>query len=296
MMKKRIGYVLLSVFCLLLLVSCGSTQANILKEMESVNSDETLVAKYDKIAFRYTYTYADGEVESAYYYQDADRHVSETDYYLEIDENGDLYGFDYELNKPYRCVFVEDAYTDYEKDWCGLTYYVYVEGETILSQEEKDGIITLHTNAMTDKDSVDEYASGYLFEEGVVDHFEMSYKVDAQTNEIIEYTTFAVLPDGTKQTVVECERVLNPEKYVVDEQLKEFIFGGEQRKITITAYPGTDQETVYTQTVSKGSAFQIYWPDGGQVYEDVECTKQFQSASDMTEDVNLTVDVNLYYK
>lgn len=290
MMRKRICYVLLSVFCLLLLVSCGSTQANILKEIESANSDETLVAKYGKIAFRHTHTYADGSVESSYYYQDADRHVSETPYYLEIDENGDIYGLDYNSNRAYRWVFVGDSYTGFEKKWCGLAFYAYMKGETILSQEEKDGIITLHTNMMKDKDSVDEYAGSYFFEEGVVDHFEMIYKLDAQTNEIIEYTTFAVLPDGTKQVVLECERVLDPEKYVVDEQLKELIFGGEQRTLTITAYPGSDQETVYTQTVSKGSAFQIYWPEEGQVYEDVECTKQFEGASDVT------VDVNLYYK
>lgn len=301
MMKKRICCVLLGVLCLLQLTSCGNkgagdstpqnTEVNVLKEMESANSNEALSAKYDKIAFRFTYTYADGSVDGRYCYQDGERHVNETDYNLQINENGDIYGFDYDLNQAYYCAFVGDAYAEFKYLNCGLAYYGLDPNEIILSQDEKDGIISLYTKMIWDKDSVDGYAGGsFFFEAGAVDHFEMSYKVDAQTYEIIEYIVFAVLSDGTKQAVTECERVLDPEKYVVDEQLKELVFGGEQRTLTITAYPGTAQETVYTQTTSKESSFQVYCPEGGQLYEDVECTKQFQGSSDKT------VDVHLYYK
>lgn len=302
--EKRICCILLGILCLFQLTSCGNKgtesvdgesiiqniESNILKEMENANSEETLLAKYDKVAFRYTYTYADGVVDSEYCYKDADRYVRETDYGVEIDENGDVYGFSDEIKRAYRYAFVEDAYTDYKNEYSDLDYYVYSEEETILSQEEKDGIITLHTNAIADKDSVEECAGYYFFEEGVVDHFEMSYKVDAQTNEIIECILFAIMSDGTEQTVVESERILNPEKYVVDEQLKELIFGGEQRTVTITAYPGSARETVYTQKVSKGSGFQLYFPEGGQLYADAECTTKFEGGSD------LTVDIQLYYK
>ena len=302
-MKKRICCALLGALCLFQLTSCGNkgaepaggnatpqnAEANILKEMELANSDEALLAKYDKVALRFTCTFADETVISEYCYQDADRYVQEWDNYVEIDENGDVYGFNPEMKRAYRSVFIEDTYADYKNEYGGLLNYSYDDEEAILSQEEKDGIVTLCTK-LEDKDIVNEYSGYYLFEEGAVDHFEFSYKVDAQTDEIIEYIQFAVLTDGTKWNVVDCERVLNPETYVVDEQLKECIFGGEPRTTTITAYPGSDQETIYTQTVSKGSGFDIHIPNGHQLYTDAECTTPFKETHDQT------IDVNLYYK
>lgn len=301
-MRKRICCVLLSVLCLLQLTSCGNkgagdsapqnTEVNVLKEMESANSNETLSAKYDRVAFRFTYTYADEVVISEYYYQDADRYVSEAGDWVEIDENGDVYGFDDETKLAHRGVFLEDAYADYKNTHYGLAYYEFDPNEVILSRDEKDGIISLYTKIIRDKDSVDEFAGYYLFEAGAVDHFEVSYKVDAQTYEIIEYIQFAVLTDGTKRSIIECVRVQDPEKYVVDEQLKKLIFGDEQRTLTITTYPGTAKETVYTQTVSKGSVFAIYSPrETLLLYTDAECTTLYS-----VEDPDLTADLNLYYK
>ena len=151
------------------------------------------------------------------------------------------------------------------------------------------GVITIHT-MIEDEAILDQFSSDYLIERDAADHLEWIYEIDAATKELFGYVGFIAMTDGSKQKVVEQERVLNPETYVVDEQLNERIFGEDQRTMTVIAYPGSDQETVYTQTVSKGSGFFCVPAEGGAFYMDAECTIPNEGIADKT------IDVTLYYR
>lgn len=299
---KKFYSVLMAALIIGLVASCGKQNAepvgdasipnkaelNILEEIGVSNSKEALVEKYGKVAFHRTDTY-NGVEERQYLYRDADRSVVESEYFLEIDENGNVYGFSPEENSAYRYIFMGDTYADYASIYGVTSGYVYIDGETILSQEEQENVITLRTK-IEDQNILDGVSMDYLFERDAVDHLEMTYEVDAETKELFRLIGRAVMTDGTQCNLMEHERVLDPETYVVDEQLKELVFDGEQRTMTVIAYPGSDQEKVYTQTVSKGSGFRIVPPDGGTFYTDPECTIPNQGSNDKS------ADVILYYQ
>ncbi len=295
-MKKK-SLLLLFVMCMLALVACNEdknklqkAEVNILQEMGEANSRETLTAKYEKIAFRKTYTYPD-EIISEYCYQDSERYVEENDYVIYIDEKGDVYGFDNEEKLAFRYLFIGDSYKEFydESDLAG--YFYDGDIEVIVSQEEKDGIITLNTENK-DEETIKWYEEEYLFKEETINKIAYTYKVDAENYELYSTTVSLVMSDGEKRDIVTSERVENPETYVVDEKLKMAVFDGDRRTVTVTESAKTEKEKVYSQTISKGNYIQLAFPsDGNQVlYTDIDCTIEYIG----NEDKN--ADINLYYK
>ena len=66
-----------------------NAEVDLPKKVERANTDEALLAKYGKVAYRNVYTYSDGHSESTYLYLDADRYVMEGESYIDIVEDGD---------------------------------------------------------------------------------------------------------------------------------------------------------------------------------------------------------------
>ena len=77
------------------------------------------------------------------------------------------------------------------------------------------------------------------------------------------------------------------------EQLRASIFGDDFRTLTVITDPGTDDEKTYTQTVTKGSAFQIIASEeyDPEFNSDKECT---QVCTD--ESLDTTDDQTVYMK
>ena len=265
------------------------TETDLLKKMEAANRGETLLQKYEKAAFISTYTYADGEVFSQYNYADSQRSVMENDYYIVIDEQGDVYGFDNEEKIFYHALFTDGSYEPYIQTYLlNLPGYEIEEKETTVNQEEKDGIIELSTS-IVDKSYVEEVATAYWYEDGTVESLAYEYEIDAESYEIIRLYLYAVLPDGERAELYACERVADPETYLVDEQIHSAVFEGDMRTVTLTENPGTKQEKVYTQTVSKGNDIQVCLPPdhSGELYLDAACTTRYEGGADRNEDLDM---------
>lgn len=264
------------------------TETDLLKKMEAANREETLLQKYEKAAFISTYTYADGEVFSQYNYADSQRSVVENDYSIAIDEQGDVYGFDNEEKIFYHALFTDGSYEPYIQTYLHLPGYTIEEKETTVNQEEKDGIIELSTS-IVDKSYVEEVAAAYWYEDGTVESLAYEYEIDAESYEITRLYLYAVLPDGERTKLYACERVADPETYLVDEQIHSAVFEGDMRTVTLTENPGTKQEKVYTQTVSKGNDIQVFLPPdhSGELYLDAACTTRYEGGADRNEDLDV---------
>lgn len=303
-MKKRISCLLIGVCCLLMFVACGTqsgansndntenqnAEVDLLKKVEKANTDEALLAKYGKVAYRHVYTYGDGHSESSYRYLDADRYVVEDGPYIDIVEDGEIYGFDTYV--VFRSVFVEDCFAEYAKQYPSVTNFQYsADIEKIESQEEKNDVLTVVTSTQ-DAAILTDWETNSGFEEGLVASVEFVYELDAKTYELIAMTTYVVKADGTKINVCESVRVDNPETYVVDEQISKIINSEDKRTLTVIAHPGTEQEKTYSASIGKGNGIIVCLPEDADktLYLDAECTTVYEGGAD------LNADLTLYYK
>lgn len=305
-MKKRIYCLLIGVLCLLMLAACGTqsgdnsgdntdpqnTEVDILKEIDTANVNETLLSKYGKVAYRSTYTDADGTVESGYCYMDADRYVYETETYVYIDEDGDVYGFDDNEKKAFRYLFVDGSYDGFAANNVLLANFEYLgDIEKVVSKEEKDGVLTV-TTTVEDADYLREYEGYYAYEDGVIASVKTVYEVDAETYEVITIRAYAIMADSTEKVAFENVRVDNPETYVVDEQLSALVNSEDKRTVTVIAHPGTENEKTYSASIGKGNAISVYLPEDSEqvLYADAECTTVYENNGDMD------ADMTAYYK
>lgn len=295
---KRLSVMLLCAGCVLSFAACGKAaekeaDGNILVEMVEANADETIMAKHEKVAFITAYSYADGETVSEYYYRDADRYVMENEYWMYVDENGDVYGFDYEENVAFRNIFAGDSYQEFRAGEY-LAAYEYDATEILTGQEEKDGHLILYTED-EDREFIREWAEIFLFEEENISRIVSVYEVDAESYEMYAVTTSVVLKDGEEKDIITTKRVENPETYVVEEELRDAVFGGDQRTVTLIENPGTEQEQAYTQTVSQEGVIEIYLPSDAkqELYLDEACTIIYDGQSG--EEEEQTGDDVLYY-
>ena len=257
---------------------------NIMQAMETANTDDSLLEKYDKVAFNYTYTLADGTETTQYAYQDADRYVTEYDGYIYIDEYGDVYGYDQENGKAFRCLFVGDAYDAFhESEW--LAGFKYDEVETVLSLEENDGMLLISTE-VSDTEFVDTYASLFSYEAGAFKKLRFQYQTDADSYEILASTIKAQAADGTETTLMSTERVDDPETYTPDAAITVAVFEGDQRTLTLTVDAGTAAVRIFTQTVTRGSTFQIHLLDSHDttLYLDAAYSEPSTGTTDDTSD------------
>lgn len=310
-MKRKYAVLVGIMLCASLLAACGKqggenkgsmeTQDTeeaqdagtvLMQKLEAANSEEALLQKSEKVAFISAYSYADGIVVSQYNYADSQRAVVENDFGTVIDEQGDVYGFDNEEKRIFHVLFTDGAYEPYRESYqLGMTVFRIDGREKVVDWEEKDGIIALSTS-IEDKSFVDGMATGYLYEDGAVESLIYEYEIDAESYEITRIYLYAVLPDGDKVELYRSEREAAPETYVVEEQIHSAVFEGDMRTVTLTENPGTEQEKVYTQTVSKGNDIQVCLPPehSGELYLDAACTMLYEGGADTNE------NLDFYYK
>lgn len=262
---------------------------DLLKKMEAANSEEALLQKYGKAAFTSTFHYADGIVYSQYNYADSERSVVENDYCIAIDEQGDVYGFDNEEKTFFHVLFTDGSYESFRQNYSlNLPTFEIEEVESIVNREEKEGNIELSTS-ITDKSYVEAAAAMYWYDDGAVESLAYEYVIDAESYEITKCYLYAVLSDGEREELYTYEWVADPETYVVEEQIHSAVFEGDMRTVTLTENPGTEQEKVYTQTVSKGNNIQVYLPPeySGELYLDEACTTLYEGGADKNEDLDM---------
>ncbi|MCD8346853.1 MAG: hypothetical protein LUD16_02660 [Lachnospiraceae bacterium] len=168
------------------------------------------------------------------------------------------------------------------------------EDEQILSEEVSDGRIYLETCTpwQTNSSQMEDYKDTYKLEdeEEILQYNE--YVIDEETKEILEMNTYiAFREEKILYGVAILDR--DPEAYTVDEELYESIFGGDTYTLTVIADAGTEDETVYTKTASKGVEIDIYYLDEFEstLYTDPACTQELS-----WDDMDYTTDLTVYLK
>lgn len=315
-MKKKFMITFLSLLCIFSLSACAgkkntaeneSKKENLQTEAETDNSDrsetkedlsklldkittantpENLLANNSKVAYRITFYDADGTVTSMYTYQDADRYAYEYEGDVMIDESDIIYGFDSLNSIPYSELLIDTSHDEFAAANETLSGFVVSEGETVISCEEQDGVLLVTTSSpANDQTKSSMNVQGYQMSDN--DSVEMVYSLEPDTYELLSYTASLCGTDGSNTVTSKMERVDNPETYVPDEQLHSQIFNPEKRTVTVTADPGTDQETTYSISVGVGCSVTIYSNEDLSFYLDEACTQPYEGSSDRNSDLNL---------
>lgn len=265
--------------------------SSVLMEIESANKFDTLVEKYGKLAGRTTYISKDGTEFSEYCYKDTDFYVYESGSYVYIDENGDVYGFNDTVNLPYRTIFIGDNYSEEYRSMAeGVALFGYSDYEEVTSQKTENGVIVIETTIQKDSDTWLYESLGYTADE--IDHYKYVYEADENTKELSGYKAY-IVKEEQEIPALEVTVITDCETYVPDEQLRASVFGDDFRTLTVITDPGTEDEKTYTQTVTKGSVFEIaaseeYDP---QLYSDKECTQVLTD-----ENLDTSADQTVYMK
>lgn len=259
----------------------------LLKDMEEINTLDSIVDRNGRVFYTVKETMADGTDGSYTLYQDKTRYVLVDEYGTLIDENGDVYGMDTEQGIPIHCLFIGDTYEGFAADDKVWTLYEHNAEEKITSKEVKDGMIYLETELP--REVSEEYYSVYGFTSDDADYILSEYEIDSETKEIIELKSYVV--EGEKKTLYsdvildrECE------EYIPDKEITDGVFENESRTLSVVADAGTAEEKTYTQTVAKGGGIPLYIPEeyDQKVYADAECTEEA--------DIDRTKDQTVYLK
>lgn len=286
MKKRMIVTSLMLAVSLFGLSACGKskTEDSILMQLETANTTDALMENNERAAFTTSCYLADGNVDSSYAYKDQERFVLEDAYGIVVDENKDVYGFDNEMQAAYRYLYIENAYdelSDADFDAYILAGYAYSENEKLVSTEERDGVLVIHT----EYNKVEDYEETIIYcgyDMADVENVMMEYEADATTKELLKMVCKIKTKEGAEPVLFETVREMDCEEYQLDEQLTEAIFGEDNRTVTVIGDVGTDNEKVYTQTVGKGS-YVIVVPNHEYeevVYFDPECTEAKENDGD----------------
>ncbi|MCD8155428.1 MAG: hypothetical protein LUF78_12250 [Clostridiales bacterium] len=269
-------------------VSAGAEEEDLLKEVEEANTLDAMVSKYGRVGYTVTQTSTDGTESVFTLYQDDTWYVVEDETGILVDENGDVYGSDYEADTSYRYLFIGDTYEDFCENSEYVSFFTYSENEQITSEEVIDDLLYLETT-MDCSESDLEWFSEFGFEEGEVDSEFTEYVIDEETKEILELRSYVV---SGEEKILFAETILDkePEEYTLDEELSENIFGEDSRTLSVITDAGTDDEATYTQTVTKGSSIALYFEGvyDDTYYADPECTEVME--------VDPTEDATIYLK
>lgn len=278
--KKKIGALgMMLVFTSVALISqearADQEDTSLLSDLEEINTIDSMVDRNGWVFYTIKEIMADGTSNSYTIYQDKTRFVSEDDYALLIEENGDVYGMDTELDLPIRYLFIGDTYEEFVEEYKRESIYEYDEEEKITSKEVKDGVLYLETELA--KESYEEYYTAYGYTSDDVDYILSEYEIDSETKEIFEIKTYVIL--GEEKTLLS-DVILDKEceEYVLDQEITDGVFGSDSRTVSVVTDTGTTDEKVYIQTVAKGSSVIIYIPEEFEetIYADAEYTEEIK--------------------
>ncbi len=286
--KRRLAS-LLALCCVLGLAACaqktpGNTE--VLADLEAANTNQALLERHERIASQRTYYNADGTKNHQYNYLDSERFVQEYEGQVLVDEGGVVYGRD--GTEPYCYLFIDGSYEGFAAMYEQLSCYAPIEEEVVLSTEEKDGVLYIESEVppQAQQEAVLE-PGGYTVEEG--DRYLLHYRTNAETMELLGFTETLVRADGEEILLAELEMVKDPEPYVVDEELRDMVYGEPKRTVTVVAGPGTEEERSFSQAVKQGCSVSL-WADGGfELFTDEACTEPYVAGS-----LGTTEDATLY--
>ncbi|MCD8347879.1 MAG: hypothetical protein LUD16_08045 [Lachnospiraceae bacterium] len=256
----------------------GSEDDEFLQELVEPNLLDELAAQYGRVSLTLTVFYTDGTESDWTIYQDNTYYVSEDEYGIMVDEGGDVYGIDYETEETYRYLFVGDAYESFREEMELPSCYAYSENEQIVSREVSDGMIYLETVLYyADAPVYLENRAQFGFEESELVYELTEFVIDEETNEILTVNSYAV---SNEEMTLFMTTTLNrePEEYVPDEELTGAV-SGEDVSLSVVTDAGTDEEAVYTQTMSEGGTIIIQCGNefDAYYYADPDCTEVLES-------------------
>lgn len=283
---KKILVVLLCTACLFL-SACGvSNEDNILEKICDANLNSALQEKGQTVAYRADIYDAEGGIDSSYAYLDPNRVVYESADRTEINENGDIFGFDNYENNYYRYLFLDDSAKDFE---VGVTGYIWNPDETVLSVTKKDRNLVVRAQDGGEDNLANMGNMMTYYGYDVPETFTIinEYILDQKTYEIKCYNVYANF-GADDILLIENKRIDNPEVYEVDPKLIEAINAEDSRVLTIIADPGADNETVYKQSIAKGCIIHVgLSSEHSSLYTDEACTQEYAGGADLNNDLTL---------
>ncbi|MDD3795124.1 MAG: hypothetical protein PHE06_03985 [Lachnospiraceae bacterium] len=290
-MRKKLEIMICAGCMALTAASCPAAETketdDLLHQIFLANGLDALMENHSNVSANCMFYDIGGSVVSSLYiYGDADLYVWEdSNSNVWILGNGEEYGFDSETSTAYHSLFMDGVYEPYHQDtraWAMMQDWD--EGQEYTSSEQ-DGVLTVEVtaDAQTMKESNEEAEAIQQMED--TDSLIFQYQVDSKTLELLHYADFIEKQDGSR---VEEETMVisyDGEAYEPTQELRDAVFGDDLRTITIIADPGTDQETTYTQTVTKGGKVNFYPADGYEnLYVDEACTQMKEAELDQDED------------
>lgn len=292
-MKKQTVLVL-SVICLCMLTGCANVdinvnlKGNLLRDLEKPNAFSEIYKNNGSFRVDVFGTHADGTTDDYSMYYMGDTYVSVNKYGTEIDEHGDVYGFDIEQNAPYRYLFVGDSYEEYKNTHEVGSTFGFNEGEKIVSREEKDGKLFIHTEIPSNE--VIRLLESWGFDPDTVDKCYTEYVIDSESMIIEDCKAYAVV-DGKNIRYSDTVLVADSGEFVPDKTITDAINSTDLRTITVIADPGTDDEKEYKATIVKGGSFFVEVPSGYDetLYDDRECMVVHEYSADQNGDLTLYV-------
>ncbi|MBQ0018630.1 MAG: hypothetical protein KBS63_05465 [Clostridiales bacterium] len=284
-MKRRLT-LLICIACLCLCACGADKDDNTLEKIRDANLNNVLQEKGQTVSFRTDNYNAENEIESSYVYLNPDRVVYECKDRVEINEKGDVYGFDNVEQNFYRYLFLDGSYETFEVQ---VTGYVWNPDETVLSKEEKDGELIVRAQDGGEETLANMAAMMSYYGFDVPETFTIinEYIMDPETYEINCYNVYANFGDEDI-LLIKSIRIDNPKAYEVDSKITDAINAEDCRVVTIIADPGTDDEKVYKQTIAKGCIIRMGLSmEYPSLYTDEACTQEYTGGADLNKDLTL---------
>ena len=292
-MKKRL-ILALSALGLCILTGCASInitinkKGDLLKDLAEINNYDDICDKYGNVRIDVSGTHADGSKDDYSKYIGDNTYVTVNKYGTTIDDHGDVYGYDSEMDVPFRYVFPGDSYETYQNEMEEKRGFAYTDTEKIVSREDKDGKIYLATEEGSG--AAGPILESWGFDPDTVDKVYTEYIIDGDTLVIEETKAYAVI-DGKKNMYSETIVNIAADEYVPDKIITDAITSDDHRTLTLIADPGTADEKVYSSTIIKGGLFFVKYPDGyeNRLYDDSECTVIHESVADRSLDMTVYI-------
>ena len=258
-----------------------------LKQLTDANSFDAVIARNGRLSYTIKSYLKDGSEDEYTIYADADTYVRDDVYALMIITDNESYGYDREINCPFRTMFV-GSFDDYVERNEYRTIYTYEDNEHIDSMQERDGLLYIESS-QSDKLN-EEFFAAFGYSPDDIDSINVQYTVDPSTLDILSCKSY-IIKENEKKLYSEQLLDRECEEYVPDEQIISGVFGDNIRTATVYADAGTDHEKVYTQTITKGGAIRIFTGHEfyTQLYADKDCVTFFRK-------VDRSKDITLYLK
>ncbi|MCD8158579.1 MAG: hypothetical protein LUD77_06735 [Clostridiales bacterium] len=264
-------------------------EESVLEKMAYPNLSEGILYEHENYTVNKAFYDEEGNIVSEHYYIDENMFAYETDSsYVHIMEDGQGFGYDSDAGMYFKDIFVGDAYETNFMTSRNITVYAHDETETVVSEtEEEDGLKLAETVYEFDTDELTEEEQNNLAN---VEALVYNYHINPDTYEIVSLNVYTRTADGVETLINSAEVNYDTEPYEVSAELSAAVNGEDFRTTTIIADPGTDKETVYSQTITKGEGlgFMLYLPEGYTgIYTDEGCTEAWSGDVDYENDVTL---------